>query len=38
MGCDIDVRVLKHGRKCPKTGKQVSLQHCSRDGSADALD
>jgi tRNA (guanine10-N2)-methyltransferase len=23
MGCDIDVRVLKHGRKCPKTGKQV---------------
>jgi predicted RNA methylase len=25
MGCDIDVRVLKHGRKCPKTGKQVRL-------------
>ncbi|WIA11111.1 hypothetical protein OEZ85_011255 [Tetradesmus obliquus] len=25
MGCDIDVRVLKHGRKCPKTGRQVDI-------------
>ncbi|KAF6257292.1 S-adenosyl-L-methionine-dependent methyltransferase [Scenedesmus sp. NREL 46B-D3] len=25
MGCDIDVRVLKQGRRCPKTGKQVDI-------------